>query len=78
MARGIGGDHGAAQLAGVERGNLLVDRADLRAFLVGKHRQVDRARQVILGKFQGERVSITVSNPASTGSDSDVSRMSNQ
>jgi hypothetical protein len=53
MARGIGRDHGAAQLAGVKGGNLLVDGADLRAFRVGQDRQVDRAGQVILGEFRG-------------------------
>ena len=51
VARDIGRRDGAADLAGLEGRDLLVDRADLGPLGVVQDGQVDRAGQVILGVF---------------------------
>ena len=51
MPRDVGADQRGAGLLGLERGHLLVERADPRALVVVEYRAVDRARDMVLGEF---------------------------
>jgi len=57
VMRDVAGDEGGADLAGGEGRDLLVNRADPGAFLVGQGGQVERAGDMILGKF-GRRADV--------------------
>ena len=53
VAGDVAGDQGGAGFLRLEGGNLLVQGADARPFLVVQHRQVDGAGNVVLGEFGG-------------------------
>jgi hypothetical protein len=53
MAADVLGDQRGADLPGLERGDLLVERADLGALRVVEDRAVDGAGNVVFGKFGG-------------------------
>jgi len=52
MLRDVACDQRRADLARLERRHLLVQCADDDAFLIGQHRAIDRAGNVILGEFR--------------------------
>jgi hypothetical protein len=49
----VAGDIGRADAVGAKRRVLDIDRPDLGALFVAQHRQVDRARNMVLGIFAG-------------------------